>query len=115
MYSVLYVLIQGEVFKFKAKMNGSNNWFDYREGCSKTRDDNGHRNVITKFGLEKKKFGSNEFWACTLQNIGVNDVDVSEKVKEAEATIYNPFVENNSSTEVAKEPVDEIKIENIPF
>ena len=69
-FSILYVLISGDIFKFRLKLNMNNNWFKYKDGCSEERDDNGHRNFTTKFALEKKKFGSNDFWACNLQNIG---------------------------------------------
>jgi len=93
-FSILYLLIDGEVFRFRWKMNQNNTWFSYKDGAEDERGDRGYRGIKTKFALEKKKFGSNEFWACHLENVG--------KVDRTEADEIGDKLEDDMDEEVSK-------------
>jgi len=122
-YSILYVLIEGEVFRFRWKMNQNNNWFGYKDGCkvdkSSRGDNKDYRGVNTKFSLDTKKFGTNEFWACTLQNISENDRgdadrigdELEDKLDKIEASYNSTETISSGNTNVE----DEINVENVPF
>lgn len=123
-FSILYTLVGGEVFRFRWKMNQNNNWFDYKDGCKEDKasreDKKEYRGILTKFGLSQKKFGSNEFWACTLQNIGKESrkeadeigTELENKMDQRDADYRKRDQEKSNHTEETKE---EIKVENIPF
>lgn len=116
-FLILYILVGEEVLRFKWKMNQNNNWFDYKDGCEDNRGDKGYRGIKTKFSLEKKKFGTNEFWSCTLQNVGKVDRKKADKIGDAlelkqdeDAASYNHPVDPSPIKE--KDAVD---IDEIPF
>jgi len=111
-FSILYIAIGEEVYRFKQKMNQNNLWFDYKSNTEDSRDDKNFRGINTKFDLEKKQFGDNEFWVCTLQNIGVvKKEDYDTMAEELEKELDKPY----------EKPVDlasmgtEVKVEDIPF
>ena len=127
-FSILYVLISGDIFKFRWKLNQNNNWFTYKDGCQEERDDNGFRNFTTKFALEKKKFGINEFWACNLQNIGKTKEDKVDEIANGLEDKLDAIADTyKSSGEVVKKEIeksgitgtevseDDIDVENLPF
>lgn len=118
-FTVLYILMQGEVFRFRWKMNQNNNWFNYKDGCREDpesrADTKDYRGVVTKFGLDKKKFGTNEFWACTLQNIGTNDREEADTIGDAlEKEMDERFTKKDEPKPVTEES-EEISVDEIPF
>jgi len=132
-YSVLYLLIEGEVFRFNWKMNRGNGWFSYKDGCKidkESRDDTkDYRGAITKFGLERKKFGKIEFWTCNLQNIGANDraeadsvgntleatMDEKEGQRGENKTLQDAPGFGGTPQEPKENPEEEIAVDSIPF
>jgi hypothetical protein len=118
-FSILYVLISGEVFRFRWKMNQNNNWFSYKDGCNSDeteRDAKGYRKFITKFNLEKKKFGTNEFWACNLMNIGKADDKESNKIgDELEKKLDEIEEKFNKPKSTEEVQTDDIQVDDIPF
>lgn len=114
-FSLLYILFQGEVFKVIIKMNQNNNWFAYKDGTKVNKesrvDTKDYRGVRTKFALTKKKIGTNDIWFCNLQNVGQVDRKEVDKIGD---DLEKALDEKNAPKEAPAQE-DNLKIENIPF
>lgn len=109
-FAVLYVYYEGEIFRFKWKMNMNCNWFNYKANYERDL----YHTHTTKFELSKKTAGTNEFWVCTLeQGTEVNKDDMQVQKNK----VLKHFEDVKEMFQKREEPstVDEISIDDIPF
>jgi len=124
-FAIIYFMTEGQILRFKWKLNQNNNWFDYKDNTKEDKesrkDNHDYRGINTSFALSKKKFGTNDFWICTLQNSGKvdraeADIVATDLIKKLDAK-YNAekTQKKEDLSEMAESLDDGVNVAEIPF
>lgn len=75
LFSILYLDINGEIFRYKSKMSSLNNWFDYKNSFP---ENDVYQAYKTNFKLTWSDEGQIKFWYVTLEK--GESVDLSKEM-----------------------------------
>lgn len=120
-YVVLYLLYNGQTYRFMWKMNQNCNWFDHKTEISLPSGQLTYANK-TKFPLEKKTVGKTTFWATTAAvgdsfnpELAKAELEKLDAKMKAEEDAQKEETQKREETKASPEPELEINVNNIPF
>jgi len=121
LFLVLYLNVDGEVKRYRAKMNQNNKWFDYKNEFG---TDDTYVAYKTNFELEQKKAGDNKFWVANYvkgEKVNIKEqIDLQKEMLSYMGALKDTFNQGESKETGVQQEVEvldaeDINIEDIPF